>query len=167
MVNETRFKKSYKSSNKKKFPILVGKTKVRSELGKFSWGMNLEEYQKLMKKVYIWIQAEYSGEISMEVRSRKSSDLSLNRALTPAQLILQVGVRGTDHTVRSYERLAEDAQKAYARKRETYQENVKKFIGNLIKDYVSPDLISSLESESDYDHKINVITSAADFMCQD
>jgi hypothetical protein len=164
MVKETRFQKSFKSSNKKKFPVLVGKTKVRKELGKFNWGMNLEDYQKLMSKVYTWTQADYSGEISLEIQTRKASELSQNRFLTPAQLTLQIGPRGPDVTVRTYERLVEDAQKIYHRKRENYIENVKKFIGNFLKEFVSPDFISSLKAESDYFQRINVATSAAEFI---
>ena len=88
--------------------------------------MSQEEYQKVMFEINSWVQAEYSGEISFEVQTRKVSDLFRNNFLTPQQVILQVGARTQDVQVRAHDRLIEEAQKNYQRKRDTYLENVKK-----------------------------------------
>jgi hypothetical protein len=166
MVNEGRYKRSYKtSSSRKKFPVVRDKLKSdRSGSKQFDWGMSQEDYHKVMFKLYTWVQAEYAGEISIEVITRKASELSRNNFLTTAQVTAQVGTRTSDVAPRSYERLVEDAQKIYHKKRETYIESVKKFIGNLLKEFVSPELTVSIQSEPDYMTKVNVITNAADFM---
>ena len=164
MVNEARYKKFHKSFTRKKFPILTNREKQREYLKKFHYGMTQEEYQKVMFEINAWVQAEYSGEISYEVQTRKVSDLWRHRFLTAQQVADQVGPRAADVQVRAHERVIEEAHKIYQRKRDTYLENVKKFIGNLLKEFITDDLLGSLKSRPEFLPKVNMITNAADFM---
>ena len=126
--------------------------------------MSQEEYQKVMFEINSWVQAEYSGEISFEVQTRKVSDLFRNNFLTPQQVILQVGARTQDVQVRAHDRLIEEAQKNYQRKRDTYLENVKKFIGNLLKEFITEDLLTSLKGKREFIERANITTNASEFM---
>ena len=81
MVKEARYRKVYKV--KKTFPRLVPeKQKNYKEFRRFGYGMSTDEYNRIMFKLVGWSQAEFPGEIAVEVKTRNSSEIGQNKFMS-------------------------------------------------------------------------------------
>ena len=78
MVKGTRYRKAYKA--KKLFPRLTPDKKQNyKELLRFGYGMSTDEYNMIMFKLIQWSQAEFPGEIAIEVKTRTASKNGENK----------------------------------------------------------------------------------------
>ena len=78
MVKEARYRKVYKV--RKSFPRL-GQEKRPSfkEFKRFGYGMSTDEYNRILFKLVQWSQAEFPGEIAIEVKTRVASEIGINK----------------------------------------------------------------------------------------
>jgi hypothetical protein len=67
-------------------------------------------------------------------------------------------------TPSEYNKMVVEAQKNYLKKREEYLKEVKSFIGNMFKEFVTDDLTNAIKGEQSYNQVVNLSKNTAEFM---
>ena len=141
MVKEARYRKVYKV--RKSFPRL-GQEKRPSfkEFKRFGYGMSTDEYNRILFKLVQWSQAEFPGEIAIEVKTRVASEIGINKFMNNQMVTVHLGEKPPEMTQAEFNKMIVEAQKNYLKKRDEYLKDVKRFIGNMFKDFITEDLSS-------------------------
>ena len=67
-------------------------------------------------------------------------------------------------TQAEFNKMIVEAQKNYLKKRDEYLKDVKRFIGNMFKEFITEDFSSAIKQESSYNEAVNSCKNVAEYM---